>query len=133
METMSLQELKAIAAKGGQLTKTEKRALLLVAEQYGLSVKNTSCKQCWSDLAVEVARMMQAEKSEFYEGLERAPETEIVPRGTQATGKWSVRAGLDVVHLGRRVNAETITDELAEWLLAHRFPAYMLVRNEVED
>ena len=125
-DLLTIEQLKAIAAKGGQLTKAEKRALLLTGEQFGLSVKNTSCKQCWSDFAVEVARMMQAEEAEFYEGLERAPETEIVPRGT----KWGVRDGLDVVHLGKRVNAETITDELAEWLLQHRFPEYMLVRKD---
>ena len=125
-ELMKIDELKALAQKAGALTKAERRALLLTAEQYGLTVKNTNCKQCWSDLAVEVVRMMQQEEREFYESLDKA-EQEVHGR------KWSVRKGLDVVHLGRRVNADTITDELAEWLLANRFPVYMLVRNEVED
>lgn len=125
-ELLKIDELKALAQKGGVLTKAEKRALLLTAEQYGLSIKNTNCKQSWSDLAVDVARLMQQEEREFYESLDKV-EREI--HGS----KWSVRKGLDVVHLGKRVNADTITDELAEWLLAHRFPTYMLVRNEGAD
>lgn len=113
-----IEMLKELATKGGNFTADERAFVKAEAEALGLSVKKTNCRQCWSDLAVEVVARLKAAQS---------PET------APAAGRWSVVPGLDVVCRGRRINTETITDELAEWLLSIGFPKKYLVENASQD
>ena len=94
--------LKALAIKGGRLTTEEKAFLRSEAEAYGLKVKKEQCRQCWSDLAVELVKAIEA------------AEAVSVPRGTS----WRMVKGRDVIVRGRRINDQTLTDDLAEWLQA---------------
>jgi len=93
--------LKALAIKGGRLTVEEKAFLRSEAEAVGLKVKKDGCRQCWSDLAVEVVKAIEA------------AESVSVPRGTS---KYKMVKGRDVIVRGRRINDQTLTDDLAEWL-----------------
>lgn len=94
--------LKALAIKGGRLTVEEKAFLRSEAEAVGLKVKKDGCRQCWSDLAVELVRAIEGQTAEAVN----------VPRGTS----WRMVKGRDVIVRGRRVNDQTLNDDLAEWL-----------------
>ena len=94
--------LKALALKGGQLTAEEKAFLRSEADACGLKVKKEQCRQCWSDLAVELVKVIEGQ----------AAEAVSVPRGTS----WRMVKGRDVIVRGRRINDQTLTDDLAEWL-----------------
>lgn len=94
--------LKALAIKGGRLTIEEKAFLRTEAETYGLKVKKEQCRQCWSDLAVELVKAIEGQTAEAVS----------VPRGTS----WRMVKGRDVIVRGRRINDQTLTDDLAEWL-----------------
>lgn len=94
--------LKALAIKGGRLTIEEKAFLRTEAETYGLKAKKEQCRQCWSDLAVELVKAIEGQTAEAVS----------VPRGTS----WRMVKGRDVIVRGRRINDQTLTDDLAEWL-----------------
>lgn len=96
--------LKALAIKGGRLTVEEKAFLRSEAEACGLKVKKEQCRQCWSDLAVELVKAIEGQTAEAVN----------VPRGTS----WRMVKGRDVIVRGRRINDQTLTDDLAEWLRA---------------
>ena len=105
METKEkISMLKALALKGGRLTVEEKAFLRSEAEAYGLMVKKEQCRQCWSDLAVELVQAIDGQTAEAVS----------VPRGTS----WRMVKGRDVIVRGRRINDQTLTDDLAEWLLS---------------
>lgn len=61
------------------------------------------CKNCYIDQAVKLWKAMQ--------------------EPAKRTGKYTLKAGVDVIfNRTHRVNAATMTDELAERLIAQGFP-----------
>jgi len=115
------QFLRAVV-NAGSVTKEDKKELTRIANGLELKVANASCKSCWIDLAVLCWQKLQDTQKEVLTGggVEDSKEK----------GRWGVRPGLDVYFLGQRVNECTITDALAENLLAKGFPRKFLVENE---
>lgn len=101
--------LREVATNRPALTEDEKQQIRELANAAGVTIRKTSCKDCYYDAAVEI--LSKTAKAE-----EPAP----------VSGRWAVRPGLDVIFRGKRVNADTITDDLAEWLLERGFPSYFL-------
>ena len=110
--------LKALAIKGGRLTVEEKAFLRSEAEAYGLKVKKEQCRQCWSDLAVELVKAIEGQTAEAVS----------VPRGTS----FRMVKGRDVIVRGRRINDQTLTDDLAEWLQSFGV-GYLIERKNAES
>ncbi|MBR2587560.1 hypothetical protein IKE71_04295 [Candidatus Saccharibacteria bacterium] len=110
--------LKALAIKGGRLTVEEKAFLRSEAEAYGLKVKKEQCRQCWSDLAVELVKAIEGQTAEAVS----------VPRGTS----FRMVKGRDVIVRGRRINDQTLTDDLAEWLQSFGV-GYLIERKNEES
>lgn len=77
--------------------------LLKVGLQVGV-LKNGTCKRCWHDYAMQVWNALDVEQQE-----------------EQDTRAYVLRDGVDVLFGNTRVNAATMTDELARYLLDHGF------------
>lgn len=112
----NLEELRRIAAKlPSEVTAEEKQVIKEACEEAGIKyTERKKCPNCIIDLAIKA-----------YGILNKDEETE-----TESTAKWAVRPGLDVVYRGRRINAATITDALAEEILAEGFPKMFLVERK---
>lgn len=112
----NLEELRRIAAKlPSEVTAEEKEAIKTACEDAGIKFAiRKKCPNCIIDLAIKA-----------YGILNKDEQTEA-----ESTAKWAVRPGLDVVYRGRRINATTITDALAEEILAEGFPKMFLVERK---
>lgn len=112
----NLEELRRIAAKlPSEVTAEEKEVIKTACEEAGIKFSTRKkCPNCIIDLAIKA-----------YGVLNKDEQTE-----ESSTAKWAVRPGLDVVYRGRRINATTITDELAEEILAEGFPKMFLVERK---
>lgn len=83
-----------------------------LAEENGIEIKNTRCKDCHLDAAVALLR------------LDRESESEQENDGR----RYILRPGVDVYFGSVRVNAETLTDELAERIIARGFEKKFFVK-----
>ena len=112
----NLEELRRIAAKlPSDVTAEEKEIIKEACEEAGIKYSTRKrCPNCIIDLAIKA-----------YGILAKDEQTE-----ESSTAKWAVRPGLDVVYRGRRINAATITDALAEEILAEGFPKMFLVERK---
>ena len=112
----NLEELRRIAAKlPSEVTAEEKEVIKTACEEAGIKYSTRKkCPNCIIDLAIKA-----------YGILAKDEQTE-----ESSTAKWAVRPGLDVVYRGRRINATTITDTLAEEILAEGFPKMFLVERK---
>lgn len=109
METFLLEELKRIANKSAsELTKDDKTFILEQCAERGVKVKSKRCLSCYIDAAVELYRILTAER-----GQDSSAKKAI---------RYRLKDGVDVTYNGERVNADTITDERAEALLRRGFP-----------
>lgn len=107
MET--LERLKALAEKA-KLTKADKEFIAGLCDEHGIEIK-TSCSECYRDAVVVLYGKYKTEE-----------ETE------EPTSKYVLRKGLDVYFKGKRINEATISDELAEKLVANGFPTRFFTR-----
>lgn len=85
-----------------------------LAEENGIEIKNTRCKDCHIDAAVALLRLDRESKNES--------EQENDGR------RYVLRPGVDVYFGNVRVNAETLTDELAERIIARGFEKKFFVK-----
>ncbi len=77
-----------------------------IAAEYGVELpKNLQCSSCWIDLSVRT-----------YKEIKRRFPDPIV------ANDYKLRDGVDVLWNGVRVNAQTMTDELAREWIAGGFP-----------
>lgn len=100
---MSKKELKKDYATLEKLTNEEDQILAL-SEKYNVPPpKNRSCPDCWKDqiILIKIAIKELLQKSE--------------------KRKYILRGGVNVIYKGIHVNADTITDELAESLIKDGF------------
>lgn len=102
------ERLRAIAQGNPQgMTKDDRDFVKACADELGVQIKNTRCKSCYYDAALEcVVRII--EKPE-----EKAAETD--------DRRYVLRKGVDLLFGDIRVNAATMTDELAERIIARGF------------
>lgn len=108
---MSIEEtkkrLREIANKAARnLTADDRSFLLSVADELGIErVGKSGCVKCWHDLAVRCYNKISENEQ---------PENED-------TRKYILKKGVDVYFGSIRVNEATLTDELAERILARGF------------
>ena len=85
------------------LSNSDKDFLLKASLQVGV-LKNGTCKRCWHDYAMQVWNSLDVEQQE-----------------EQDTRAYVLRDSVDVFFRNIRVNAATLTDDLARYLLEHGF------------
>lgn len=86
-----------------------------LAKEKGIEIKNTRCKDCYFDAAVALLRLDR--EKETCTGAEKNDDRRYV-----------LRPGVDVYFGSVRVNAETLTDELAERIIARGFEKKFFVK-----
>ena len=101
-----LREIVNAGAKG--MTSDVRAFVRKLAKENGLEIKNTRCKDCYFDVAVNLS-WLEKEK-EIGAGAEE-----------NADRRFVLRPGVDVYFGSVRVNADTLTDELAERIIARGF------------
>lgn len=101
---MNKKELKKDYATLTKLDESEHDAILELSDKYEVPhPKNLSCPDCWKDQILLV-------KIKIKEELQRLEKR-----------KYILRGNIDVIFKGQRINADTLTDELAEKLLQDGF------------
>lgn len=120
---LTIEELKEIASRGFHLQAEHIERLKQTADELGIEhPKNKRCKMCWSDFAVVLAKALR--DKEAGEGVAE----------TSKARRYRLRdENVDVLIHGVRVNSETLTDELGDWLTEHGFPKHLLIRIEDAD
>lgn len=114
-------ELREIVNKPAtKLTKADKGFLADTAARVGVdaTIENPRCGTCWHELAMRIYEAVEGKPAEPEEGEQEESKTE--PR-------YVLKKGVDVIfgkvgRVGVRVNALTLTDELAEKLIVAGFP-----------
>lgn len=102
MSENELREFCRGVVKRNRTTKDEKRVIEAECDARGMTL-NKRCPNCYVDAAAVIYYQLPEED---------APET---------GAKWVLRRGVDVLFGGVRVCAATITDELAEQIVARGF------------
>lgn len=108
------QWLAALDSGGGSLSDEQKEAIKAEAQVRGIRL-NRRCSSCYRDALIQIV-------------VQERKEAQAEKERKASKGEWILREGLDVIFNGVRVNAETLTDALAERLHAKGFPSYMLWR-----
>lgn len=114
-------ELREIVNKPAtKLTKADKAFLVDAAARAGVdaAIENPRCGTCWHELAMRIYEAIEEQPTE----PEEAEQVDAKPEP-----RYVLKKGVDVIfgkvgRVGVRVNALTLTDELAEKLLAAGFP-----------
>lgn len=101
-----LRDIINAGAKG--MTADDRAFIRELAKQNGIVIKNTRCKNCYFDAAVDLS--WKEKEKEIGAGAEK-----------NADRRFVLRPGVDVYFGSVRVNAETLTDELAERIIARGF------------
>ena len=104
-------ELKELAQKR-RFTDFEKQYLRELAKFSGINfIERTNCQSCFSDLAIQII-YEQSKKSAVKNN----------------SSKYILKPGVDVIiaGTGQRINAATMTDELAEKLIKAGFKKYFV-------
>lgn len=103
------ERLRAIVEKGARKMTAEDRAFVReLAKTYNVNIPNNRCRDCIVDAAFELLRLDQEEDK----GAEAKKKTDR---------RFVLWPGVDVYFGDVRVNAETLTDELAERIIARGF------------
>lgn len=103
----TISRLREIAAKSAsQVTNDDKDFIRDLALRYGVQLpkEKPNCKSCYVDAAVQI-----------YKAIKDAE-----PKPTDR--KYVLRDGVDVIWKGIRINAASVTDELAEEWISNGFP-----------
>lgn len=112
-EKARLRDIVSAGAKG--MTADDRAFVRDLAKENGIEIKNTRCKDCYLDAAVALLR------------LDREKET--AENGQETDGRrYILLPGVDVYFGSVRVNAETLTDELAERIIARGFEKKFFVK-----
>lgn len=98
-----LEQLKAIVQGGSSALNSEKKQLIIsTAEELGVKIAKTNCKDCLIDAAVQCYDKLK----------ESEPED---------NAEYILHDGVDLLFGGVRINAATLTDELARDIVARGF------------
>lgn len=108
-----LKDYAELLSKGEALTDEQKKDIEAIGIQYGFPVPKKRCKNCYFDVVTQVLATLSGENKPIV--------TEKSPNEPNAGAKYVLRAGVDVLFNGERVNAFTLTDEKAERLIAKGF------------
>lgn len=97
-----------------ELTSDDKLFLQSAAEQVGVEVTGRAgCKKCWHELAMQIAiKLKKKDQSD------------------QSGSAFVLKDGVDLLFGGVRINAATITDDLARRIIARGFPTKYFERCE---
>ena len=110
-----LERVERIAKDPKTITAEDRAFLREVAPQLGVTIKNTRCKDCYTDAAIlcvlKCREQLQPEKDE--DGR-----------------RYVLKKGVDVYFGTIRVNEVTLTDELAERIIAKGFERKYFVKCE---
>lgn len=101
----TMEQLKVIAAKtANQVTREDKDFIRSLAGEYGVQLpkEKPNCKSCYVDAAVAIWKKMKD--------------------NTPSDRKYVLRAGVDVIWNGIRINEASCTDAKAEEWIANGFP-----------
>lgn len=112
----TIEALRAIAQKKDKLTDVEKGIVQDLCVVLGIKFepKSTRCKSCYQDAALQCYNeVMKIAAKEGEEDSERS---------------YVLRPGVDVFFGSVRVNAATLTDELAEKIIARGFDKKFFVK-----
>lgn len=103
METKeTLSKLRGIVNKTASgLTREDKQYIAERAQEYGITIRKR-CGSCYIDAAVELFGKLSKEAE---------------PEKVATDKKYVLKAGVDVLHNGVRINSATLTDELAERMI----------------
>lgn len=106
----ALEQLRAVVNKPAkQLTEEDRATVEAIAGELGVAFTGRKgCKSCIHDWAIMCAKE-----------LEKAPQEQ--EQEEKPKRKYKLKAGIDVFFGNIRVNELTLTDELAERLLARGF------------
>lgn len=109
-----LTELREIVNTSARnLTKAQIERVREIAGELGIGTPlKQSCKSCWVDTAVLC-----------YRALNDSNGTTAADNGTDNTNerRYVLKSNVDLLFGGERINAATMTDELAERILARGF------------
>jgi len=108
-----LREIINAGAKG--MTADVRAFVRDLAEENGIEIKNTRCKDCHFDAAVTLLCLDREKDADAY--------TE-----ENDGRRYILRPGVDVYFGSVRVNAETLTDDLAERIIARGFEKKFFVK-----
>lgn len=112
------QELREIVnLPARELTSEQKERILQIADELGVKTESRKrCSRCWHELAMQC--YIRIAEQEQAENIENDPR------------RYILRPNLDVIFDGIRVNAATLTDELAEHLIERGFERRFLIKCE---
>lgn len=102
-----IKKLREIAAKSAsQITTEDKEYIRDLAPRYGVEMPKgkPNCKSCYIDTAIIIYKNIM----------------DSLPR--ESGRKYVLRDGVDVIWKGIRINAASVTDELAEEWISNGFP-----------
>ena len=102
------ENFKKIASKRGKCTTAERELVVEYAAKHDLQI-NTLCPECYKDVAAVLYGIYK-------------------PAPAQDERRYVLREGLDVRFCGLRINAATLTDEMAEHILSAGFPERFFTR-----
>lgn len=104
IETLkSLSEMEA-----DKITATDREYIRKVSAELGVEFKpRPRCKDCYTEQAFILYRKLKDMQPKEADGR-----------------KWRMRAGVDVIYKGKRVNDDLLTDETAEEMLAVCLPSH---------
>lgn len=101
-----LEALRALVNKtASALTAEDKDLIATLAKEHGVTLRSKRCGSCYIDAAVEIFGKL-------------SKEVEPAPEQTDSEHKYVLKDGVDILHNGVRLNFATITDELAERMIA---------------
>lgn len=106
MEANELREMCREIVKRGTTTADERKTIREVCKEMDIKL-NTKCPNCYIDAASIIYSRIPA------------------PEASEEHGAYELKDGTDVTFGGIRVCAATLTDELAQNILAAGFPKYL--------
>lgn len=115
MEEIKRELREIVNAPVSELTKEQTNRIREIAGELGVSIpKKTRCKLCWINIAVECFEKIKETESET---ANNTAETDANAEGC----KYVLKKGVDLFFGSIRINAATITDELAEQIIKDGF------------
>ena len=107
-----LGEIVYIGADG--LNAETKKIIRDACKALGVKIKKSNCTNCLIDAAIVCYSKLKAEQQTEAQQTEEQQE--------KSGAEYVLLPGLDVVFLGYRINAETINDTIARYILKQGFP-----------
>lgn len=103
-----------VETPASDLTSEDKAFLQQAAEQVGVEpARRAGCKKCWHELAMQIWLKLKEKEQ---------PEQDV--------RAFVLKDGVDLLFGGVRINAATLTDDLARRIIARGFPIKYFARCE---